>query len=96
MIDPRVSEENVPAYKIIEEKIRELDNTVIIARTYYIFDNLNFTYRFQLVKKDKMCMMDIPKKLLDDLKKRSATAEQEVMEILKDHILNSNCWAYVE
>jgi hypothetical protein len=95
-VDPRVSEENVPAYNKVAEKISEIDNTIIIARTYYIFDNLNFSYRFQLFKKDKMCMVDIPKKMLDDLEKNKVGTEQELHDLLRLHVQDSNCWTNIE
>lgn len=90
MDDPVVAGNKVPSYEIVEEKIREIDNTIIISRTFYIFDNLS--YRFQLIKKDKMCMLEIPKRLLDDLKTDSSESEQELTNILKLYIKSSDCW----
>jgi hypothetical protein len=92
VMDPQVSEENVPSYKTVEEKIRQIDSTIIIARTYYIIENLSFTYRFQLIKKDKICMVDIPGKLLTDLKNKMLASEQELTDILKSHIQSPECW----
>ncbi|MCK5286612.1 MAG: hypothetical protein KAJ59_02250, partial [Thermodesulfovibrionia bacterium] len=85
VMDPQVSEENVPSYKTVEEKIRQIDNTIIIVRTYYIIENLSFTFRFQLIKKDKICMVDIPGKLLTDLKNKILASEQELTDILNSH-----------
>jgi hypothetical protein len=48
-MDPRVSEDKVPAYDIVEDKIRQIDNTVIIFRIFYILDS--FIYKFQLLRK---------------------------------------------
>jgi hypothetical protein len=95
-MDPRVSEERVPSYKKVEEKIREIDNTIIISRIYYIFENLNFIYRFQLIKKDKMCMIDIPKRVLDGLKHNSEESEQELDSILNLHIHDVDRWTKIE
>lgn len=96
-MDPRVSEDRVPSYKKVEEKIREIDNTIIIARIYYIFNHLNSTYRFQLIKKNKMCIVEIPKKLLDNLKRDSNSAlEQELGDILNLYVQRSECWAEFE
>ncbi len=97
-MDPRVSEDRVPSYKKVEEKIREIDNTIIIARIYYIFNHLGSTvYRFQLIKKNKMCILEIPKKLLDNLKKDSNSAlEQELTDILNLYVQRSECWAEFE
>lgn len=94
MDDPLVTEDKVPSYEIVEEKIRQINSTIIIARTFYLFDT--FTYRFQLIKKDKMCMLEIPKRLLDDLKNGSPTSEQELAELLKHNVQNSDCWTEFE
>jgi hypothetical protein len=91
MDDPLVAEEKVPSYEIVREKILEIDSNVIISRTYYVFDNL--TYRFQLIRKDKMCMVEIPKRLLDDIKNNGLESEQELAKILKFHVENSECWS---
>jgi hypothetical protein len=93
MNDPIVAEDKVPSYKIVEEKIKEIDSNIIISRIFYIFDNLS--YRFQLVKKDKMCMVEIPKKLLDDLKNGSPASEQELTDILKLYVKSSEYWAEI-
>ncbi|HDH34384.1 MAG TPA: hypothetical protein ENG88_02890 [Nitrospirae bacterium] len=93
MDDPLVTEDRVPSYEKVKEKIGQIDNTIIIIRTFYNFDNL--TYRFQLIKKEKMCVMEIPKGLLDDLKNDGSSAEHELTDILKLYIENSDCWTYV-
>jgi len=93
MKDPVVAEERVPSYRIVEEKIREIDSTIIISRIFYIFDN--FSYRFQLIKKDKMCMMEIPKRLLDDLKNGSPTSKQELDEILRLYVKSPERWSEI-
>ncbi len=95
-MDPRVSEDIVPSYKKVEEKIREIDNTIIIARIYYIFSDHNFAYRFQLIKKDKMCMIEIPKRLLEDVRKNISASEQELADLLNEHIQRNECWADFE
>ncbi|MBI4698096.1 MAG: hypothetical protein HY758_04100 [Nitrospirae bacterium] len=95
-MDPRISEDRVPSYKKVEEKLRQIDNTIIIARIYYVFRSLNLAYRFQLIKKDKMCILEIPKKLLDDLTNDSISLEQELSDILNTHIQDSECWAGYE
>ncbi len=95
-MDPRVSEDIVPSYKKVEEKIREIDNTIIIARIYYIFSDHNFAYRFQLIKKDKMCMIEIPKRLLEEVKRNISDSEQELTDLLNEHIQRNECWADFE
>lgn len=94
MNDPIVTEDKVPSYEIVEEKIKEIDSNIIISRTFYIFDNLS--YRFQLIKKDKMCMVEIPKRLLDDLKIDILTSEQELTNILKLYVQSPDCWTKFE
>ncbi len=88
--DPVVSEDKIPSFKVVEEKIRQLDNTVIIARIFYLPNSL--TYRFQLIKKNKMCMMEIPKKVLDNLTTDGATAEEELRSILKLYVQKPEFW----
>ncbi len=95
-MDPRVSENIVPSYRKVEEKIREIDNTIIIARIYYVFHDHNFAYRFQLIKKDKMCMVEIPKRLLEALKHNNSASEQELTELLNLHVQRADCWADFE
>ncbi len=90
MDDPLVAENKVPAYEIVEEKIREIDSTIIIVRTYFLSDN--FSYRFQLIKKDRMCIVEIPKRLLDNLKSDGSTSEKELTDILKLYMENADCW----
>jgi hypothetical protein len=92
--DPVVSEDKIPSYKIVEERIRQIDNTVIIARIFYLPNNL--LYRFQLIKKNKMCMMEIPKKVLDNLKTDGVTAEEELRNILKLYVQQPQCWVKLQ
>jgi len=94
MDDPVVAEGKVPSYEIVEEKIKQIDSNIIIARIFYIFDNL--TYRFQLIKKDRMCMIEIPKRLLDDLASDSSESEQELTDILKSYVQSPDCWSEFE
>jgi hypothetical protein len=88
--DPLVAENDVPSFNVIEEKIKEIDNTIIIYRIYYLLNT--FTYRFQLIKKDKMCILEIPRMLLEDLSKDGTTSEQKVSKILNLYIEDSDCW----
>ena len=88
--DPLVQEKDVPSFDVIEEKIREIDNTIIIYRVYYLFNSR--TFRFQLIKKDKMCMIEMPRSLLESLGNDGTSAEKEVSRILDLHIENAECW----
>ena len=86
----QLSEDKVPAYEVVKEKIRLIDNTIIIVKVFYMFDTI--TYRFQLFKKEKMCMVELPKKLLDAIKNDGLTQQQQLMDILYAYIKGSDCW----
>jgi hypothetical protein len=88
--DPVVEEKDVPSFNIIEEKIKSIDNTIIIYRVYYFFNSRIF--RFQLIKKDKMCMIEFPRNFLESLNKDGTSAEQQLMRILDLNIENAECW----
>ncbi len=88
--DPLVTANDVPSYRIVEEKIKEIDNSIIIFRIYYFFNT--FMYKFQLIKKDKMCVLEIPRSLLESISKDGTTSEQELSKILALKIENSDCW----
>ncbi len=88
--DPVVTEDRVPSFDIVAQKIRDIDNTIIIYRVYYLFNT--FTYRFQLIKKDRMCIVEIPRHLLEGIGKDGASAEEELVRILREKIEDSECW----
>jgi len=94
MEDPIVSEETVPSYETVKEKISRMDSTILISRIFFIPDNL--TYRFQLIKKGKKCMMEIARSLLDNLKNDSLNSEEELDNILKSYIEHPERWSEVE
>ncbi len=91
--DPLVTANDVPAYRIVEEKIKEIDNSIIIFRVYYFFNT--FMYKFQLIKKDRMCVLEIPRSLLENISKDGTTSEQELSKILTLKIENSDCWTEI-
>ncbi|RJQ38135.1 MAG: hypothetical protein C4550_07110 [Nitrospiraceae bacterium] len=93
-MDPRVSEDRVPAYDVIESKVRQIDNTVIIFRIFYILDS--FIYKFQFLKKDTMCIVEIPKKLLLAVKSGDIESEQKLTGMLISSIESAECWNKVE
>lgn len=93
-MDPRVSEDRVPAYDIIETTIRQIDNTVMIFRIFYILDT--FVYKFQLLKKDTMCIVEIPKNLLLTVRAGDLESERKLSALLTSSIENSECWNRVE
>ncbi len=92
-MDPQVLKDKIPSYEIVEEKIKQIDGSIIILRIFYIFDHM--AYKFQLIRNNKLCMVEIPKKLLDDLKRRGSTSEKELTEILDMYVQNSSCWTKV-
>ena len=89
-LDPLVSEDRVPSYNVVEEIIREIDHTIIIYRIYYLLGI--FVYRFQLIKKDKMCIIEIPRALLESLGMDGTRAEQELSKIINRKIEDEECW----
>ena len=92
-MDPRVTEDKVPAYDIVETKIRQIDNTVIIFRIFYMLNT--FIYKFQLLRKDKLCILEIPKKMLLDLRNGDLIADKEMTRILESCLDSSDCWKSV-
>ncbi|RJQ15334.1 MAG: hypothetical protein C4560_10835 [Nitrospiraceae bacterium] len=88
-MDPRVSEDKVPAYEILESRVRQIDNTIIMYRVFYMLDS--FIYRFQLIKKDTMCIVEIPARLLSDLKNGDPASDRELTGILSC-LEGTDCW----
>jgi hypothetical protein len=87
---PQISKDKVPAYELIEQKINSLDGTIIVLRIYYMADDLS--YRFHLIKNNRMCMVNIPKKVLEDLKTETPHSEEELTKILKSYLHDSSRW----
>lgn len=90
-IDPLVSEDKVPSYEVVRDIIREIDHTIIIYRIYYLLGV--FIYRFQLIKKDKMCIIEIPRALLESIGADGTNAENKLSEIINEKIEDEECWA---
>ncbi len=88
--DPIVDEKDVPSFHLIEKQIKELDNTIIIYRIFYFFSSR--TYRFQLIKKNKMCMIDLPRGILEDLGRDGTSSELDILEVITSNIENEDCW----
>lgn len=89
-IDPLMSEDKVPSYNVVEEIIREIDHTIIIYRVYYLLGI--FMYKFQLIKKDKMCIIEIPSALLESQGNDGTGAEQDLSKIITTKIEDEECW----
>jgi hypothetical protein len=88
--DPVVLEKDVPSFDVVDRKIKEIDNTIIVYRIFYFFNT--FVYRFQLIKKDKMCMLEIPRNLLENMHTNGSSTEQELADIINSNIENAECW----
>lgn len=89
-MDRQVSGKDVPSYEIVEEKIKEIDGSIIILRIFYIF--MHIAYKFQLIKNDKLCSIEIPRKLLEGVSGRNSLLEEELTRILDTNIQHTDCW----
>jgi hypothetical protein len=89
-MDRQVTRHEVPSYDIVEEKIKEIDGSIIVLRIFYIF--MQIVYKFHLIKNDKLCTVEIPRRLLEALKARNSMVEDELNKILDSSIQHSDCW----
>jgi hypothetical protein len=89
-MDRQVTREEVPSYEIVEEKIKEIDQSIIIIRIFYIF--MHIAYKFQLIKNDKLCTVEIPRKLLDGIKRGNAFFEDELTSLINTSVQQTDCW----
>ncbi len=89
-MDRQVRKEEVPSYEIVEEKIKEIDGSIIVFRIFYIF--MQIAYKFQLIKNDKLCTVQIPRKLLEGLNARNMMKEAELNKILESYLVQTDCW----
>ena len=92
--DPLVAESDVPSFNVLEKKIKELDNAIIIYRIYYFFDRM--AYRLQLLRKERMCIIEIPRALLEDLGRDGTSAEREISHIISLNIEDEACWKEIQ
>jgi len=60
-----MKEREVPGYKIVEGKIREIDKEISIERAPY--DSSRMAYKFHLIKNDRKCGVMFSDDFLDDL-----------------------------
>lgn len=89
-MDRQVSRKDVPSFEIVEEKIKEIDGSIIVLRIFYIF--MHIAYKFQLIKNDKLCSIEIPRKLLEGVKGRDSVLEEELIRILDTNIQHADSW----
>ena len=92
-MDRQVTKNEVPCYDVVEEKIREIDGSIIVLRIFYI--SMHIAYKFQLIKNDKLCTVEIPRKLLEGLKSRNPILEEKLTELLDSSLQHSDCWVKV-
>jgi len=92
-MDRQVTKEEVPSYELVEEKIKEIDGSIIIIRIFYLF--MHIAYKFQLIKNDKLCAVEIPRKLLEGLRDRNISLEEELDRIIYSSLEQSECWSKV-
>ncbi|UCH80160.1 MAG: hypothetical protein JSW20_10480 [Nitrospiraceae bacterium] len=89
-MDRQVSKSEVPSYEIVEEKIKQIDGSIIVLRIFYIF--MQIAYKFQLIKNDKLCTVQIPRKLLEGLTNNNSNFDDELTRILDTSIQHADCW----
>lgn len=89
-MDKQVKKEDVPSYEIVEEKIREIDGSIIVLRIFYIF--MHIAYKFQLIKNDRLCTVEIPRQLLEGVRSRDSLLEAELTRLLDTNIQHAECW----
>jgi len=89
-MDRQVSRKDVPSFEIVEEKIKEIDGSIIVLRIFYIF--MHIAYKFQLIKNDKLCSIEIPRKLLEGVRGRNSVLEEELTRILDTNIQHAEGW----
>ncbi len=89
-MDRQVSRRDVPSFEIVEEKIKEIDGSIIVLRIFYIF--MHIAYKFQLIKNDKLCSIEIPRKLLEGVRGRNSVLEEELTRILDTNIQHADGW----
>jgi hypothetical protein len=53
---------------------------------------MQIVYKFQLIKNDKLCTVEIPRKLLEELKGSNTVLEDELNRILDSSLVHSDCW----
>ena len=89
-MDRQVTKRELPSYEIVEEQIKAIDGSNIVLRIFYIF--MHIAYKFQVIKNDKLCSVEIPRKLLEGLKYRNAILEDELNRILDSSLQHAECW----
>lgn len=66
---------DVPGYKIIEDKIKEINKEISIAHVAY--DSSRMAYKFHLVRNDRKCGVVFSREFLDDLNDYTGSKKSE-------------------
>ena len=53
---------------------------------------MHIAYKFQLIKNDKLCSIEIPRKLLEGVRGRNSVLEEELTRILDTNIQHADGW----
>jgi hypothetical protein len=53
---------------------------------------MQIAYKFQLIKNDRLCTIEIPRTMLEGLKARNAMLEEELTQLLDSTIQHADCW----
>lgn len=91
--DPEITAIDVPSFSLVERKIKQIDETIMILRIFLV--PVELIYRFQLMKKNMMSTVDIDRSLLYELKSGVREAEEELAETLLISIENEDFWTEV-
>ncbi|MDO8282644.1 MAG: hypothetical protein Q7U10_08525 [Thermodesulfovibrionia bacterium] len=90
---PEETIHKIPAYNIVEKKIRQIDRNIMVFRVFFI--PVESIYRFLLIRKDRMCTVAVPKSLLEELKDGGTALEEELAETLLISIDNDDFWTEI-
>ncbi|MBI4844514.1 MAG: hypothetical protein HY809_09360 [Nitrospirae bacterium] len=93
-MSPELYKYQVPYYHVIEKRVKEIDEAIMVFRAFFI--PVESVYRFQLIKKDKMCNVELHKPLIDSLKNGDARSEEELAELLLLSIENESFWTDIQ
>lgn len=74
----------VPGYKIVEDKIREINNKIVIEDISYDFDRI--LYKFKLSNNNKTCSVLFNKAFLDDLNDYTGSKQSKCWLALKSNL----------
>lgn len=91
---PEETINKVPSYSLVEKKIRQIDRNIMVFRVFFI--PVESIYRFLLIRKDKMCTVELHRSLLESLKDGNTAPEEELAETLLISIDNDGFWTDIQ